>query len=70
MLHPGDVDGNGLLRRVTYKMPFGRSGTAIELVTDVVAERGTRTGWWPGNPARTDWQGDPRGGVTNKTRCL
>jgi hypothetical protein len=40
VLHPGDVDGNGLLRRVTYKMPFGRSGTAIELVTDVVAEKG------------------------------
>ena len=40
VLHPGDVDGNGLLRRVIYKMPFGRSGAAIELVTDVVREKG------------------------------
>ena len=40
VVHPGDSGGNGLLRRVTYKMPFGRSGTAIELVTGVVAEQG------------------------------
>jgi hypothetical protein len=40
VIHPGDGDGNGLLRRVTYKMPMGRSGTAIELVTDVVADKG------------------------------
>jgi hypothetical protein len=40
VLHPGDGDGNGLLRRVIYKMPFGRSGAAIELVTDVVPEKG------------------------------
>ena len=40
VIHPGDADGNGLLRRVTYKMPMGRSGTAIELVTDVVADKG------------------------------
>ncbi|MBA3653264.1 MAG: SRPBCC family protein [Actinobacteria bacterium] len=40
VLHAGDADGNGLLRRVTYKMPAGRTGTAIELVTDIVAEKG------------------------------
>ncbi|MDQ1375324.1 MAG: hypothetical protein QOJ09_2662 [Actinomycetota bacterium] len=40
VLHPGDDGGNGLLRRVVYKMPMGRKGTAIELVTDVVPEGG------------------------------
>ena len=36
VLHPGDEGGNGLLRRVIYKLPLGRKGAAIELVTDVV----------------------------------
>jgi hypothetical protein len=40
VVHPGDVDGNGLLRRVIYKMPFGRKGAALELVTDVQAAKG------------------------------
>ena len=40
VLHPGDDGGNGLLRRVIYKLPLGRRGTAIELVTDVEPERG------------------------------
>jgi ribosome-associated toxin RatA of RatAB toxin-antitoxin module len=40
VLHPGDANGNGLLRRVIYKMPMGRSGAAIELVTGVSAEKG------------------------------
>ena len=40
VLHPGDEDGNGLLRRVIYKLPFGRRGSALELVTDVVPARG------------------------------
>ena len=36
--------GNGLLRRVIYKMPLGRRGSALELVTDVERERAaTRT---------------------------
>ena len=35
VLHPGDANGNGLLRRVIYKMPFGRQGSALELVTNV-----------------------------------
>ena len=40
VLHPGDETGSGLLRRVIYKMPFGRKGSALELVTDVEPERG------------------------------
>lgn len=40
VLHPGDKDGNGLLRRVIYPMPFGRRGAALELVTEVVANSG------------------------------
>jgi hypothetical protein len=40
VLWPGDADHNGRLRRVIYKMPFGRSGSALELVTDVEPERG------------------------------
>jgi hypothetical protein len=40
VVHPGDAEGNGLLRRVIYKMPFGRRGSALELVTDVDAAQG------------------------------
>lgn len=40
VLWPGDANGNGLLRRVIYKMPFGREGSALELVYDVVPEGG------------------------------
>lgn len=40
VLWPGDAEGNGLLRRVIYKMPFGRRGSAIELVSEVEAARG------------------------------
>jgi len=35
VLYPGDALGNGLLRRVIYPLPFGRRGSALELVTDV-----------------------------------
>jgi len=42
VLHPGDDQGNGLLRRVIYQMPFGRRGSALELVTEVEAARGYR----------------------------
>ncbi|HVN38567.1 MAG TPA: SRPBCC family protein [Myxococcota bacterium] len=42
VLHPGDAQGNGLLRRVVYRLPFGRSGCALELVTDVVPAAGYR----------------------------
>jgi hypothetical protein len=31
-----DEAGNGLLRRVIFKMPLGRRGSALELVTDAV----------------------------------
>lgn len=40
VLHPGDEGGNGLLRRVTYQLPFGRRGAALELVANVQPERG------------------------------
>lgn len=40
VVHPGDANGNGLLRRVIYKLPFGRRGSALELVTDVTPARG------------------------------
>lgn len=42
VIHPGDENGNGLLRRVVYKLPFGRRGSALELVTDVEPGRGYR----------------------------
>ena len=40
VVHPGDALGNGLVRRVIYRMPFGRRGSALELITDVVPGRG------------------------------
>jgi len=40
VLYPGDEHHNGRLRRVIYRMPFGREGSALELVTDVEPERG------------------------------
>jgi hypothetical protein len=35
IVYPGDVQGNGLLRRVIYPLPFGRRGESLELVTNV-----------------------------------
>jgi hypothetical protein len=35
VLWPGDEQQNGRLRRVIYKMPFGRQGSALELVHDI-----------------------------------
>jgi hypothetical protein len=52
VLHPGDARGNGLLRRVIYRLPLGRRGSALELVTDVEPARGytyTMIGRTPGN---------------------
>jgi len=40
VLYPGDGDHNGRLRRVIYKMPLGRRGSALELVREVEANRG------------------------------
>ena len=34
ILYPGDSNGNGLIRRVHYKLPWG-SRCSIELVTEV-----------------------------------
>jgi len=42
VLWPGDERGNGLLRRVVYRLPLGRRGAALELVSDVEPERGYR----------------------------
>ena len=35
IVYPGDADGNGLLRRVVYPLPFGRRGASFELVKNV-----------------------------------
>ena len=40
VLWPGDEHHNGRLRRVIYKLPFGRRGAALELVSEVEPERG------------------------------
>jgi len=39
VVHPGDAQGNGLLRRVSYRLPLGRRGSALELVTAVTPAR-------------------------------
>lgn len=66
VLHPGDERGNGLLRWVIYRLPFGRTGSAFELVTDVEPRRGhayTMTGREPGNEqtGRVRLEPTPRG---------
>jgi len=40
VLWPGDADHNGRLRRVFYRLPDGRTGSSLELVTEAVANRG------------------------------
>jgi polyketide cyclase/dehydrase/lipid transport protein len=40
VVYPGDGNGNGLLRRVVYKMPLGRKGSALELVRELSPEQG------------------------------
>ncbi len=40
IVYPGDADGNGLLRKVIYPLPFGRRGESYELVTNVKPARG------------------------------
>ena len=40
IVYPGDADGNGLLRRVVYPLPFGRRGESFELVKNVRPGRG------------------------------
>ena len=38
IVYPGDADGNGLVRKVIYPLPFGRRGESFELVKNVRAE--------------------------------
>ncbi|HVN84985.1 MAG TPA: SRPBCC family protein [Candidatus Binatia bacterium] len=40
VIYPGDHNGNGLLRKVIYPLPFGRRGESFELVTNVQVNRG------------------------------
>jgi hypothetical protein len=40
IVYPGDADGNGLLRRVVYPLPFGRRGESFELVKNVRPNQG------------------------------
>jgi hypothetical protein len=40
IVYPGDADGNGLLRKVIYPLPFGRRGESFELVTNIKPGRG------------------------------
>jgi hypothetical protein len=37
---PGDANGNGLLRKVVYPLPFGGRGESFELVKNVEKDRG------------------------------
>ena len=69
VLWPGDEHHNGRLRRVIYKMPFGREGAALELVTDVEPERGytfTMISREPGNDQTGTVRLEPIG--PNRTR--
>jgi len=40
IVHPGDAQGNGLVRRVVYPLPFGRRGESFELVRNVRPQEG------------------------------
>ena len=69
VLWPGDDHHNGRLRRVIYKMPMGREGSALELVSDVEPERGytyTMISNTPGNDQIGHVRLEPLG--PNRTR--
>lgn len=69
VLYPGDEHHNGRLRRVIYKMPLGREGSALELVTDVDEGRGytyTMISNTPGNDQIGHVRLDPIG--PNRTK--
>ena len=69
VLWPGDEDHNGRLRRVIFKLPFGRRGSALELVSEVEPERGytyTMISKDPGNDQTGKIQLEPLG--PNRTR--
>jgi hypothetical protein len=40
IVYPGDVEGNGLVRKVVYPLPLGRRGESLELVKNVRPNRG------------------------------
>ena len=40
IVYPGDGQGNGLVRKVIYPLPFGRRGESFELVKNVRPNRG------------------------------
>jgi polyketide cyclase/dehydrase/lipid transport protein len=65
----GDAEGNGLLRRVVYRLPLGRTGSALELVRDVRPDRGytyTMLSRQPGNDQTGRITLEPAG--PNRTR--
>ena len=65
VLHPGDAAGDGLLRRVSYKLPLGRKGCALELVTAVEPAAGytyTMISRAPGNDQSGHVRLEPREG--------
>jgi Polyketide cyclase / dehydrase and lipid transport len=69
VLWPGDVHHNGRLRRVIYKMPLGRQGSALELVSEVEPDRGytyTMISSDPGNDQTGKIRLEPLG--PNRTR--
>jgi hypothetical protein len=69
VLWPGDDHHNGRLRRVIFKMPMGREGSALELVHDVDEGRGytyTMISSDPGNDQTGKVHLEPLG--PNRTR--
>jgi len=69
VVEPGDAQGNGLLRHVTYRLPFGRRGVARERVSELVPERGyvyTMLSDTPGNDQTGRLRLEPLG--PNRTR--
>jgi hypothetical protein len=69
VLWPGDEQHNGRLRRVIFKMPMGREGSALELVSDVEPDQGytyTMISGTPGNDQIGHVRLVPIG--TNRTR--
>ena len=71
VLYPGDEHHNGRLRRVKFQLPLGRTGTALELVSDVEPERGytyTMISNQPGNDQIGHVRLEPLG--PNRTRFV
>jgi len=69
VVEPGDAAGNGLLRHVHYRLPFGRTGFARERVGEVEPERGytyTMLSSEPGNDQTGRLRLEPLG--PNRTR--